>query len=156
MCIRDRYTASPAEGDFELFADGSWTFDPAEWFFGPVEFTYTSCDTDGACADATLHLLIVPDLTIKVRVYLEGSLMENQGTSATDGRPMMRDNLRLNPFTGRRVIPNSDPFRFPVESPAFPINGTNAVDTVVLDIANTLGKPASLSLIHISEPTRPY
>ncbi|MBK9045034.1 MAG: Ig-like domain-containing protein [Saprospiraceae bacterium] len=137
------YTASPAEGDFELFADGSWTFDPAEWFFGPVEFTYTSCDTDGACADATLHLLIVPDLTIKVRVYLEGSLMENQGTSATDGRPMMRDNLRLNPFTGRRVIPNSDPFRFPVESPAFPINGTNAVDTVVLDIANTLGKPAS-------------
>jgi uncharacterized protein YjdB len=137
------YTSSVPEGDFALLSDGSWTFDPAEWFYGPVEFIYTSCDTAGACADATLHLLIVPDLTVKIRVYLEGSLMENASATATDGRPMMRDNLRLNPFTGRRFIPNSDPFRFPVESHAFPINGTNAVDTVILDIPNTLGKPYS-------------
>jgi large repetitive protein len=79
------YTSSVAEGEFEVLADGSWTFTPAEWFYGPVEFTYTSCDTEGACANATLHLLIVPDLTIKVRVYLEGSLMENGNAMATDG-----------------------------------------------------------------------
>jgi hypothetical protein len=52
----------------------------------------------------------------------------------------MRDNLRLNPFTGRRYIPNSDPFRFPVKSPVFLLNGSTAVDTVTMDIANTLSK----------------
>jgi uncharacterized protein YjdB len=139
------YTSNVPEGNFALLADGSWTFTPAEWFYGPVEFTYTSCDTEGACANATLHLLIVPDLTIKVRVYLEGSLMENSNALATDGsgRPLMRDNLRLNPFTGRRYIPDSDPFRFPVKSPVFLLNGSTAVDTVTMDIANTLQRPQS-------------
>lgn len=137
------YTASVAEGEFELLADGSWTFTPAEWFFGPVEFIYTSCDTAGACADATLHLLIVPDLTIKVRVYLEGSLMDNLNQTTTGGRPLMRDNLRVNTFTGKRYIPDSDPYRFPVESPVFVSGNPNAIDTVIFDIPNTLAKPTN-------------
>ncbi|MFZ1705261.1 MAG: Ig-like domain-containing protein [Saprospiraceae bacterium] len=136
------YTLSVAEGEFTLLADGSFTFTPEEWFFGPVEFKYTSCDTANACANATLHILIVPDLTIKVRVYLEGSLMDNLNQTAS-GRPLMRDNLRVNTFTGKRYIPNMDPYRMPVESPVYLSGDPNPVDTVEFNIPNTLFKPTS-------------
>ena len=137
------YTANVPEGDFTLEADGDWTFTPAEWFFGPVEFIYTSCDTANVCADATLHLLIVPDLTIKVRMYLEGALMDNLNQTATPGgRPLMRDNLRLNPFTGSRYIPDTDPYRFKIKSPVY--NSTNS-DSIEFDMPTNLVKPISWS-----------
>lgn len=104
-------------GTLVLNADGSYTFTPADNFFGPVEFKYETCDDnpDGSvCANATLHILVVPDLTIKVRVYLEGALMNNGNATASDGRPLMRDQLRANGFTGKRYIPNKDPFKYPV------------------------------------------
>ncbi|MBK8701461.1 MAG: Ig-like domain-containing protein [Saprospiraceae bacterium] len=104
-----------AAGTLVLNTDGSYTFTPVKDFFGPVEFIYNTCDDNAvqACVDATLHLLVIPDLTVKVRVYLEGSLMENQGATASDGRPLMRDALRDNGFnTGTRYIPNMDPYKF--------------------------------------------
>jgi uncharacterized protein YjdB len=100
-------------GTLALLADGSYTFTPAVGFFGPVEFPYTACDNQStaACADATLHILVVPDLAIKVRVYLEGALMNNSNSQASDGRPLMRDNLRVSPFTGQNYIPTADPYK---------------------------------------------
>lgn len=105
-----------AAGTLSLAADGSYTFTPAEYFTGPVDFPYTSFDDHSPIPDsqdATLHILVVPDLAIKVRVYLEGSLLNNGGATAPDGRPLMRDQLRANPFAGaNRSIPNKDPYKF--------------------------------------------
>ena len=102
-----------AAGNLVLNDDGSYTFTPAEDFFGPVDFVYTSCDdnADTACVDATLHILVVPDLSIKIRVYLEGSLLNNGGAKGTTHtRPLMRDNLRSSPFNGNNYIPIADPY----------------------------------------------
>lgn len=101
-------------GTLVLAADGSYTFTPAKYFSGPVEFVYTICDDNASveCVDATLHILVIPDLTIKVRVYLEGSLMDNSNAVASDGRPLMRDGLRVSTFNSNRYIPNRDPYKF--------------------------------------------
>ncbi len=101
-------------GTLVLGTDGSYTFTPAKYFSGPVEFVYTICDDNASveCVDATLHILVIPDLTIKVRVYLEGSLMDNSNAVASDGRPLMRDGLRASTFNANRYIPNRDPYKF--------------------------------------------
>lgn len=102
-------------GTLVVSTDGSYTFTPAKYFSGPYEFVYTACDDNLAqeCQDATLHILVVPDLTVKVRVYLEGALMDNSNAAkASDGRPLMRDGLRVSTFTSNRYIPNRDPYKF--------------------------------------------
>ncbi len=109
-----------AGGTLVLATDGSYTFTPAPLFFGPVEFEYETCDngTPQACDKATLHILVVPDLGVKVRVYLEGALMQSTGT-APDGRPLMRDNLRKSPFTGQNYIPIKTFYKYPVANGNF-------------------------------------
>ncbi len=105
---------SVAAGTLVLGTDGSYTFTPAENFFGPVEFVYETCDDNAtqACANATLHILVVPDLSLKVRVYLEGALMNHGNTvGTTHTRPLMRDNLRSSPFNGANYIPVNDPYQ---------------------------------------------
>jgi uncharacterized protein YjdB len=102
-----------AAGTLTLLANGDYTFDPAETFYGPVDFPYTTCDDNVsvACASATLHILVVRDLTIRVRVYLEGSLLNNGNEiGTTHTRPLMRDDLRLSDFTAARYIPDTDPY----------------------------------------------
>jgi uncharacterized protein YjdB len=120
-------TTTVAAGTLVLATDGSYTFTPAVDYFGPVDFPYTTCDnhpTAQACADATLHILVVPDLAVKVRVYLEGSLMNTVGSSAPapDSRPLMRDNLRVSPFTGANYIPTSDPYKITALSTTNTVN----------------------------------
>ncbi len=109
-------TTTLAGGTLVLLSDGSYTFTPAPLFFGPIDFPYTTCDNNArqVCADATLHILVVPDLVVKIRAYLEGALMNTGTTSAPDGRPMMRDNLRVSPFNGSRSIPTKDPAKYVV------------------------------------------
>ncbi|MDF1698560.1 MAG: Ig-like domain-containing protein [Saprospiraceae bacterium] len=107
-------TTTVAAGTLVLLANGDYTFTPAETFFGPVEFPYTTTDDNvsPASASATLHILVVRDLTIRVRVYLEGSLLNNGneiGVSHT--RPLMRDDLRESGFTAARYIPDTDPYK---------------------------------------------
>lgn len=102
-----------AAGTLTLLANGDYTFEPAETFFGPVDFPYTTCDDNAsvACASATLHILVVRDLTIRVRVYLEGSLLNNGNEiGTTHTRPLMRDDLRSSSFTAARYIPDTDPY----------------------------------------------
>jgi hypothetical protein len=47
--------------------------------------------------------------SLNIRVYLEGSLVNN-GNNVFQGRPLMRDNLRHNLFTGLRFIPGISPY----------------------------------------------
>jgi uncharacterized protein YjdB len=103
-------TTTKTGGTLVLGTDGSYTFTPDPLFYGPISFPYETCDngTPQACDNATLYLLVVPDLFVKVRVYLEGPLIENGGAKASDGRPLMRDNLRVSPFTGQNYIPTKD------------------------------------------------
>ncbi|HMU05130.1 MAG TPA: hypothetical protein PJ990_15965, partial [Saprospiraceae bacterium] len=72
----------------------------------------TVCDDQvlSVCAKATAHILIIEDMSIRIRVYLEGALINNGNQKATDNRPLMRDNLRVNPFNGTNVIPYEDPY----------------------------------------------
>jgi len=104
-------TSVPA-GSLELLTDGTFTFTPADNFTGPVEFVYQTIDNNSSpdTAYATLHILVVPDLRIRVRTYLEGALMNNANQTA-DGRPLMRDNLRVSPFNSQNYIPATDPYR---------------------------------------------
>ena len=102
-----------AAGTLALASDGTYTFTPTNGFYGPVEFIYRTIDNNASpdTAYATLHILVMQDLTIKVRVYLEGALLNNANAMGS-GRPLMRDNLRVNTFTGSRYIPDSDPYQF--------------------------------------------
>ncbi len=105
---------SVPEGTFVLGMDGAYVFTPSDNFYGPIDFVYTICDDniEQACADATLHILVIPDLTVKVMVYLEGALMSNGGEKGTTHtRPLMRDNLRVSPFNGSNYIPIDDPYQ---------------------------------------------
>jgi hypothetical protein len=45
-------------------------------------------------------------------MYLEASLINNGNAQSSSGRPLMRDNLRSNPFTGLVSIPSNDPYYY--------------------------------------------
>jgi len=118
------YTSTvPGVGTLVLNNDGTYTFTPEQGFFGPVDFPYTTTDDNAlgaATADATLHILVVKDLTVEVRVYLTGALVNNRNEEAPDGRPLMRDDLRSSPFTGSTYIPTSDPYTVATQFMTFP------------------------------------
>ncbi|HMR88001.1 MAG TPA: Ig-like domain-containing protein, partial [Saprospiraceae bacterium] len=101
-----------AQGSYYLLSNGELSFTPNEGFTGPVDIVYTVCDDQvlSVCAKATAHILIIEDMSIRIRVYLEGALINNGNQKATDNRPLMRDNLRVNPFNGTNVIPYEDPY----------------------------------------------
>jgi uncharacterized protein YjdB len=106
-------TTSIPGGTLTLLSDGSYTFKPDTLFFGPLEYVYRTIDNHPTIPDtayATLHILVQQDLTIKIRVYLEGAI-QSSSDKAADGRPLMRDNLRVSPFNGSRYIPDTDPYR---------------------------------------------
>ncbi len=77
-------TTVPGKGTLTLAADGSYTFVPAPGFTGGVDFPYTTTDSQGATASATLHILVdgkMPDLTPTFRVT-PSSLVGNNVTVA--------------------------------------------------------------------------
>jgi uncharacterized protein YjdB len=117
-------TTTKAGGTLVLDATGAYTFTPTPLFFGPIEFEYRTCDNGSpiVCDNATLHILVVPDLGVKVRVYLEGALTNNKNLTSPDGRPLMRDNLRVSPFNGLTFIPRKDVTKFPVSNQDFNAN----------------------------------
>ncbi|MDF1694813.1 MAG: Ig-like domain-containing protein [Saprospiraceae bacterium] len=102
-------------GTYYIDGFGNYTFTPDEEFIGSTEFVYTLCDDNSviACTDATMHILVFDDMSLHIRVYLEGALMQNNGAvSTTSGFPLMRDDLRVNPFTGENFIPTDDPYTY--------------------------------------------
>ncbi len=101
-----------AAGEYYIDALGNYDFTPNEAFSGHTEIIYEICDdnVDQACMKATLHLLVFDDISVKLRVYLQGALMQNGGATSATGRPLMRDDLRVSPYTGENYIPLMDPY----------------------------------------------
>ena len=100
------------EGTYYVENNGDITFTPNEGFVGTLNIVYTVCDDNAnqACKDATLHVLVLGDMVINLRVYLEGALLMNGGETSSTGRPLMRDGLRNSPYTGLNYIPKTDPY----------------------------------------------
>ncbi len=109
-------------GTLTLATDGTYSFVPEETFYGPVDFPYLTCDDNvsQACANATLHLLVVRDLYVQVRVYLQGAFINNGNETGSHTRPLMRDDLRESSFTGSRYIPDTEPYSDYKSSPLAP------------------------------------
>ena len=110
-------SASPiitSYGTYFIEANGDYFIDLNDSFSGNVELIYTVCDDspENNCTQATLHVLVVNDVFLNIRVYIEGALMNNDGQISSLGRPMMRDDLRNSPFTGLNYIPVNDPYTF--------------------------------------------
>lgn len=63
-------TTIPGKGTLTLAADGSYTFTPVAGFVGTVAFPYTTTDSKGATATATLYIVVdkVPDLTPTITI----------------------------------------------------------------------------------------
>ncbi len=99
-------------GEYYIDTLGNFNFTPNENFSGHTEIIYEICDNndDQACMEATLHLLVFDDINVQIRVYLQGALMENEGATSATGLPLMRDDLRVSPFTGMNYIPLLDPY----------------------------------------------
>jgi uncharacterized protein YjdB len=110
--VTSQVTAIAGVGTLTLATDGSYTFVPEETFYGSVDFPYVTCDDNvsQACANATLHLLIVRDLYVQVRVYLQGAFINNGNEIGSHTRPLMRDDLRESSFNGARYIPDTEPY----------------------------------------------
>ncbi|MBK8701454.1 MAG: Ig-like domain-containing protein [Saprospiraceae bacterium] len=105
------------QGAYYITSSGILTFIPTSTFTGPVDIVYKICDnnSDTYCASATAHILVLEPMSLKIRVYLEGALIENGNAVTATGRPLMRDNLRINPVTGVNMIPIRDPYKFSTE-----------------------------------------
>ncbi len=150
------------QGSYYIEADGTYSFTPTSGFTGATEIVYTLCDngSDLVCTDATLHLLVFDDISIKIRVYLEGALMLNGGEfSSSSGLPLMRDDLRVSPFTGENYIPVSDPYTFVhdnfVNTPAMFLKlgpGLMSKNTTIVDSAGVFsvtGDNAIVDWVHV-------
>lgn len=62
-------------------------------------------------------------LHLSTRAYLQGALLNSFEVGETNGRPLMRDNLRANPFNNQRVIPDQDIYQTP-----YIVNSFTSVD----------------------------
>ncbi len=104
-------------GKYYIDNSGDFTFIPNKGFSGPTSFIYTTCDDNESpvCAQATVHIFVLKDLSIAIRVYLEGSIINNNNAKSPDNRHLMRDNLRMSPFTGQSFIPVLDPYSYATE-----------------------------------------
>lgn len=101
-----------SEGSYYIESDGTLHFTPASTFKGPVDIAYTICDENGFCTNATAHIMVLEPMSLRIRVYLEGAMIDNNNAFSQLGRPLMRDNLRKGPDTGWNVIPQKDPYKF--------------------------------------------
>ncbi len=52
-------------------------------------------------------------LELNARAYLDGAIRNSYEVGETHGRPLMRDDLRSNPFNNQRVIPDHDIYQTP-------------------------------------------
>lgn len=71
-----------------------------------VQFTNNQ-DQLIAVVNETLQKL---NTTLNIRIYLENALTNNGNQTDSQGRPLMRDDLRLSPYTGLNYIPSEDPY----------------------------------------------
>ena len=100
-------------GEYYINSAGELYFTPEITFAGPVDIVYTVCDQQNFCVNATAHILVLENMRLRIRVYLEGAIMENDDAKSSENKPLMRDNLRISPFTGSNYIPVVDPYTVP-------------------------------------------
>ncbi|MFM2387072.1 MAG: hypothetical protein RL660_1829, partial [Bacteroidota bacterium] len=94
-------TITNVSGSLSILASGDYTFTPTPGFEGPTEFIYQLCDngTPVACANATIHILVVPaPALVMPRVLLQGALI-------VPNVSIMRDNVRAGGY-----IPVTSPY----------------------------------------------
>lgn len=60
------------------------------------------------------HSSFAQGITVNARAYLQGALTNSFEVGSTHDRPLMRDDLRDNPFTNTRVIPDNDIYQTPL------------------------------------------
>jgi uncharacterized protein YjdB len=101
------------QGEYYITTGGQLFFTPNVTFSGPVDIVYTICDEYNFCVNATAHILVLDNMRLRIRAYLEGAIMENGEVKSSDNRPLMRDNLRINSFTGQNYLPVVDPYTIP-------------------------------------------
>jgi hypothetical protein len=61
--------------------------------------------------EQSVYASIDNNLKIKVRVYLQGPLMNTIAKSVTNNRPLMRADFVLNPASGETYLPVKDPYK---------------------------------------------
>ena len=49
--------------------------------------------------------------SLRIRLYLEGAMLNAPNVFGSDGKRLMRDDLRVSPFTGINYIPLTDPYQ---------------------------------------------
>jgi len=101
-------------GSYYINTAGDYTFTPNSSFVGNTEIPYTICDdnTDQACKNALIHILVFDNSSLSIRVLLEGPLHNNTNARTPQGAPLMRDNLRSHPLDGNNYIPGKDPYTY--------------------------------------------
>lgn len=62
-------------------------------------------------SDSDYSLLSLQSKNLKIRLYLEGALINSPAVFSSDGRRLMRDDLRRSPVNGKNYIPLSDPYQ---------------------------------------------
>lgn len=92
-------TTIPGKGTLTLASSGLYTFTPALYFYGSLDFPYTTCDngTPQACATATLHILA-----------------ENMVNKAPISTPIVTTGAKNTPLTLNLSVGTSDPNGDPV------------------------------------------
>lgn len=55
-------------------------------------------------------------MQVQARVYLAGAFENFNDQFSAEGKPLMRDRLRVNPFNGQRSIPDNDPYFYPMQN----------------------------------------
>lgn len=55
--------------------------------------------------------VVKPQLKLRIKVYLQGALLNNQSYSASTNRPLMRSDLLYNAVTNKKYIPHFDPYK---------------------------------------------
>lgn len=68
LTVTPQTTTIPGVGTLTLLANGTYTFVPANQYFGPAVFYYEVCDgqTPSLCAMAELHFLVSPEWALPV------------------------------------------------------------------------------------------
>jgi hypothetical protein len=102
-------TAVTANQTITGFNPALLTIDPADGAVSP-QYTYTT--TDAAGVESNEATVTMPFLCLKLnlRVYLQGALINNGGATGSEGELLMRDDLRVSPFTSQNYIPLQEPY----------------------------------------------